>query len=382
MTEPLHRPICETRARLWRLPARVLASAPLLHLLTALLLMLNNSCLQCESFAITSRYRRDSLQTSAIHAETALTARHFASRLVIQDSLQGLSDTADSLSSPPTDTSNSTLALPALPTSQASLQSTASTAATASSIPISLSNKPQATSLLHAAAIVTQTTCPLLGVKSLGVDYGLVRTGMALTVGYNPQPLTILSDYNNTQLCEIVCQTALTHQVDRIIVGLPLHKNGTVAEQTNLTRVFARELTIKALAALGPRVLVQLWDERYTSKEAAARAHARDPNLALYGMLDAEAACIILEHYYHDNGVGAQVIEIDSETREEAIRKWRERAARVEADRSAALQERDARIRQRREAIERDRLLAEMRSDGYGSGGVGASKKKKKKKRK
>lgn len=39
-------------------------------------------------------------------------------------------------------------------------------------------------SYINAAASLTQETCRLLGVKSIGVDYGLARTGIAVTVGY------------------------------------------------------------------------------------------------------------------------------------------------------------------------------------------------------
>jgi hypothetical protein len=38
--------------------------------------------------------------------------------------------------------------------------------------------------LIRAAASLTQDSCRLLGVKSVGVDYGLSRTGIAATVGF------------------------------------------------------------------------------------------------------------------------------------------------------------------------------------------------------
>ena len=90
--------------------------------------------------------------------------------------------------------------------------------------------------LVQAAASVTQESSKLLGVKSIGVDYGLVRTGVAVTVGYQPKPLAILSGLNNTQVCEKVVEICLAEQTNRLIVGLPLHKNGTEAEQTNILK--------------------------------------------------------------------------------------------------------------------------------------------------
>ena len=96
--------------------------------------------------------------------------------------------------------------------------------------------------IMSAAASITKESCKLLGVKSLGVDYGLVRTGVAATVGYDPKPLKILSNLNNTEVSQHVIALCRAEQADQVIVGLPLHKNGTEANQTSITRVFAAEL--------------------------------------------------------------------------------------------------------------------------------------------
>jgi RNase H-fold protein (predicted Holliday junction resolvase) len=151
-----------------------------------------------------------------------------------------------------------------------------------------------------AASSFTQGSCQMLGLKSLGVDYGIVRTGIAVTVGYNPKPLETIvvkpelqerkieddnkedkSKIDNNRdvtflgnkkyVSEQVVNVAQREQADQIIVGLPLHSNGTEAEQSFITRLFAAELVLHVLKGLGPNVHVYLWDERYTSKEAAAR---------------------------------------------------------------------------------------------------------------
>ena len=203
---------------------------------------------------------------------------------------------------------------------------------------------------------------PLLGIKSIGVDYGLVRTGIAVTIGYTPQALEVIvtdhplvlpqvqQKYNNetlatrtrpkpstsmsfwdknekwdkdekteeeeeeerlekqrSEVATRVVELARREKVDRIVVGLPLHKNGTEADQTKLTRKFAYDHLAKlSLRILGPDVPIFLWDERYTSKEAAARIRSRASDNGgnsgdLYGCLDAESAIIILEHYYEEN---------------------------------------------------------------------------------
>ena len=238
--------------------------------------------------------------------------------------------------------------------------------------------------VMEAAAGMTQDSCQLLGIKSLGVDYGLVRTGIAVTVGYAPKPLEILSDFNNTQLCdEIVTICQREQGISRVILGLPLHKNGTEAEQTNLTRIFASELAQKVLWGLGPDVPVIFWDERYTSKEAAARLHARDPTQGLYGQLDADAACIILENYYNDNGVGhSELVQVPSDMLAEATRLWEENKMKEELRLRAAQEERDQRLNWRKQAMERDRQLEIKISSSEVAATSNKKKKKKKKKKK
>ena len=247
-------------------------------------------------------------------------------------------------------------------------------------------------SLLDVAASITQESCPLLGVKSLGVDYGLVRTGLAVTVGYEPIPLAILqgptdgvSTWNTTNVCAGVMEYATSQQVQRIIVGLPLHKNGTIAGQTNVTLKFGAELTALALRTLGPRVPVLFFDERYTSKEAEARVHSRNPGHGrLYGTLDADAACIILENYYQDGGLGAHRLELPVDVRDECLRQFQIRHQEQERVRRQIQEERESRVHRRKEAIaraleeERIRIQSDEPTESRGR----TARKKKKKRNK
>lgn len=239
------------------------------------------------------------------------------------------------------------------------------------------SNDKVMSDILKAAAAVTLESCRLLGVKSIGVDYGLVRTGVAATVGYDPKPLAIISDLNSTQACQQIIQIVQAERASRIILGLPVHKNGTEAEQTTLTRIFASELSQMVLQKLGPKVPVYFWDERYTSKEAAARAHSRDPNRELWGQLDSEAACIILENYYLDNGLGAEQVPVPAEMLEHYTRLYEEHESQAGQRLQSILDEREEKIRRRKEVMERDRQL-ELEQSVNGSS---PSKKKKRKKK-
>ena len=145
--------------------------------------------------------------------------------------------------------------------------------------------------------------------RSIGVDYGTVRTGIAITnSGYSPRPLTIRKELNTTELSRAIVNYVLAEQATNIVLGLPLHKNGTASEQSSITRSFGQFLLQEVQQRFGSSIDVMLWDERYTSKEAAARIAAevmarnhRIPSASeLSGEINADDACIILEDYYKD----------------------------------------------------------------------------------
>ena len=239
--------------------------------------------------------------------------------------------------------------------------------------------------ILIAAAELTTTTSSLLGVKSIGVDYGLVRTGLAVSVGYDPKPIAITSDLNNTELSERIIKIAESEKAAQIVVGLPFHKNGTEAEQTVITRAFAEHLKCAAYAHFGPdNMPIYLWDERYTSKEAAARIRAENPRANLYKELDADAAGIILEYYYEDNGLGAQKVELpdDQNIRNMVHQSWLIKKEEQEKKLKELTEMRMNTKETKLEMMERARLLDEKLAKESNRGDINSKKKKKKKKKK
>lgn len=224
--------------------------------------------------------------------------------------------------------------------------------------------------------------------RSLGVDFGLVRTGIAIsTGGYQPRPLTILSDLNATQLSSKIVDYVIAEQATNIVLGLPLHKNGTISEQSTLTKEFGHILLQEVRKKCGRKVSVTLWDERYTSKEAASRiaaeAMARNKRIPtasdLEAQLDADAACIILEHYYNDFGKDAEEMELgDKELEEKCDKLYQEHLKRLEEERREAMEMREKGRNARREMIARARALEEQQSGTQ----IGGKKKKRRKKKK
>lgn len=152
-----------------------------------------------------------------------------------------------------------------------------------------------------------------------------------------------------------------------------------------ITREFANQLICSVYAHFGPRVPVYLWDERYSSKEAAARIRAMNPRANLYKELDADAACIILEYFYQDSGRGAIKVELpeDQSIREMVFLAW-DKKRQEEERKWKELKEMRMNVRERRRAMmEQARMLEEEEiEDGENDDGVGDEKKKKRKKKK
>ena len=126
-----------------------------------------------------------------------------------------------------------------------------------------------------------------------------------------------------------------------------------------------------------------MWDERYTSKEAASRivgemiAKNRDLGaINLEGCLDDEAACIILEHYYQVLGKDAEVLVLPDIEEEECRRVYELKLDWMERRRKEGMEGRERLRDARKEMIERDRL------DSVSGGGSGGGTKKKRKKKK
>lgn len=224
--------------------------------------------------------------------------------------------------------------------------------------------------------------------RTIGVDYGLTRTGIAIsTGGYRPRPLAILSNLNATELSTSVVNYVISEQATNIVLGLPLHKDGSDSEQSNITREFGQLLLQEVRKRCGTNISITLWDERYTSKEAATRIKAeaiarksRIPSAAdLETELDADAACIILEDYYKELGEDGEVIMLEDEAVERECAEIYVRNLELQEERRKSMMEERERGRNaRQEMIARVKAMEESANND----GLNQQKKKKKKKKK
>lgn len=124
----------------------------------------------------------------------------------------------------------------------------------------------------------------------LAFDYGEKRIGVALgnMLTRQARALAVVPNANREHRFEAVGKLIGEWKPDALVVGLPLHPDGTPHEMTRLAKRFGNQLN-------GRFNLPVAWvDERYSSVQA--EADMRDAGVRA-DMLDAEAARIILQQY-------------------------------------------------------------------------------------
>lgn len=110
--------------------------------------------------------------------------------------------------------------------------------------------------------------------RILGVDYGTVRIGLAVT---DPEriiasPLATYERQNAEKDEQFFVELVRKQEVTQIVVGLPVHNDGRVGEKANEALQFGSWLTNVA------RVPVVYFDERFTTVEA--ESHLRGAGLS------------------------------------------------------------------------------------------------------
>jgi putative Holliday junction resolvase len=110
--------------------------------------------------------------------------------------------------------------------------------------------------------------------KILALDYGSVRTGVAVSdpTGTVARPVAVVQGVTKRPGFERLLQVIRDEDPEEVVIGLPLTLRGEHGEQARETTVFVDSLR----AALD--VPVQMYDERFTSvlaggDDARAAAH-------------------------------------------------------------------------------------------------------------
>ncbi len=129
--------------------------------------------------------------------------------------------------------------------------------------------------------------------RILGIDYGSVRIGLALSdpLRIIAKPYKVVINTGEPSFTEILDIIKKEH-VGELVIGLPLHPDGAESEKTREVRAFAEKLA-KDLA-----IPWSFWNETYTTVEANAelkkmKINSRDSKK----YIDMVAASVILKDY-------------------------------------------------------------------------------------
>ena len=107
--------------------------------------------------------------------------------------------------------------------------------------------------------------------RILGIDYGGVRTGFAISdeLGITAQGLeTIKADGSDRIILKKIDEFLEKYKIDTIVVGMPYHMNGDISERAELTQKFIHKLKCKY-----NKIKIEYIDERLTTVSANKTMH-------------------------------------------------------------------------------------------------------------
>ena len=128
---------------------------------------------------------------------------------------------------------------------------------------------------------------------ALGFDYGLSRIGVATgqTLTKTASPLIALSAKDGAPQWEHIQALLDEWKPDVVVVGLPLHDDGSMSEMAERAKKFGKRIH----GRFGVRV--EFISEYHSTREAREHLNYRGKAGDQDGKLDATAASVILERW-------------------------------------------------------------------------------------
>ena len=130
--------------------------------------------------------------------------------------------------------------------------------------------------------------------RLLGIDYGTVRIGLALSdpTGTLASPLPFLPNQSLQQVNQALSELIQTHQITALIIGLPRNMDGTYGPSAQKVRDFISQIQKDILLPITPI------DERLTTAQASKQlAGIGLSQKELRKKVDSSSACLILQQY-------------------------------------------------------------------------------------
>lgn len=132
--------------------------------------------------------------------------------------------------------------------------------------------------------------------RILGIDYGVARTGLAITdeLGITAQGLfTVESKGSDKVILRKIDEVCQQYIIDKFVIGNPLNMDGTESQRTKETINFVHKLKSRF-----NKVEIIMVDERLTTVEAHKTMNDLDINKKKKrSIVDTISAVYILESY-------------------------------------------------------------------------------------
>lgn len=139
--------------------------------------------------------------------------------------------------------------------------------------------------------------------KILGLDVGSKTIGVAISdaFGWTAQGLTTIhwDESNFTSADEELAEIIQMHEVEKVVVGLPKHMNGSIGERGLASMTYAEHIEETY------QLPVVLWDERLTTTAAERVLLEADMSRKKRKkVIDKLAAVMILQGFLDQNSRG------------------------------------------------------------------------------
>ena len=134
--------------------------------------------------------------------------------------------------------------------------------------------------------------------RFLGIDYGTVRIGLALSdpTGTLASPLPFLENQSPQQVTTALSELIQTHQIEGLVIGLPRNMDGTYGPSAQKVRDFIAQIQKSISLPITPI------DERLTTAQASKQLSGIGLNQKqLRKKIDSSSACLILQQYLDRN---------------------------------------------------------------------------------
>ena len=134
--------------------------------------------------------------------------------------------------------------------------------------------------------------------RFLGIDYGTVRIGLALSdpTGTLASPLPFLENQSPQQVTTALSELIQTHHIVGLVIGLPRNMDGTYGPSAQKVRDFIGQIQKSISLPITPI------DERLTTAQASKQLSGIGLNQKqLRKKVDSSSACLILQQYLDRN---------------------------------------------------------------------------------